>query len=673
MTTLWVSLLLVPAVSLAMDVPTSLRVQDGQLSCPPYDCSVPLQEGQRWQMRSEGELSMAQRMADKTPLTTALLSSDIIDIPAYSGKPIRILIEIDNEGFIQTSRLISHAEPILLVGIPETKLIDFIEFYEGKNIRDKVKVGDPEPGYVNVDMITGATVTALVADQTLLTAARQVAVALEILEGSALTEAELTDAYEPKSWQALLDMGAIGNLYISQQEMGLPPSDEPWLDLYWADLVHPMIGRNLLGDSTYNWLMGKLKPGESALMIAGRGSSSFKGSGFVRGGIYDRFHLEQGLNSFSFHDLDYENLYSVEAEDAPKFKEKGIFIVRDGNYDRTNAWDMVFLASRLTGETALSKEFQTFRHEFQFPDELMLRRMSLVEQVWRDKSLSIAGYIALWLFVISVFSFRKKIADNKKLLNALHNSVLVTSILVLGFYFRSQPSVVNVFTIFDLIFRNGNWSTFFTDPYLSTGWILIFITTLIWGRSLFCGWLCPYGAIQELLFKVRIAITPFRKSIEPPDHVMKWLRPMRYVIFLVLFSTALFSIGLAEKMAEIEPFKTTWNVGVFNRSAGFVAYWWLLIVLGLLTERFFCRFLCPLGASLALFSRFPMLRIPRRNFCNQCQVCAKGCGPKAIDKKGQIDPAECLGCLECMNSMQDPKRCPPLIKQEIWDKYEVHE
>ncbi|MBW2714063.1 MAG: 4Fe-4S binding protein, partial [Deltaproteobacteria bacterium] len=584
MTMLLAFLLLSVPAARAVDVPTSLQVQDGKLSCPPYDCSVPLKEGQRWEMRHEGGFFMAQRMEGDNALTTVLLSSDIIDIPAYSGKPIRILIEIDNEGFIHTSRLISHAEPSLLVGIPEIKRIQLIEFYEGKNIRDKVKVGDPEPGYVNVDMITGATVTALVADQTLLTAARQAAVALGILEGSALTEAELTDTFEPKTWQELLDMGAIGNLTIRHEEMHLPESDKPWLDLYWADLVHPMIGRNLLGDSTYNWLMGKLKPGESALMIAGRGESSFKGSGFVRGGIYDRFHLEQGLNSFSFHDLDYENLYTIEADDAPKFKEKGIFVIRDGNYDRTSSWEMVFLASRLTGETALSKEFQTFRQETLFPDDLMLRKMSLAEQVWRDKSLSIAGYIALWMFVITVFSFRKRISDNKKLLNALHNTVLVTSIVVIGIYFRSQPSVVNVFTIFDLIFKGGNWSTFLTDPYLSSGWILIFITTLIWGRSLFCGWLCPYGAIQELLFKVRVAVTPFTKSIEPPAHILKWLRPMRYVIFFVLFATALFSIELAEKLAEIEPFKTTWNVGVFNRSAGFVAYWWLLIALGLMTE-----------------------------------------------------------------------------------------
>ena len=301
----------------------------------------------------------------------------------------------------------------------------------------------------------------------------------------------------------------------------------------------------------------------------------------------------------------------------------------------------------------------------------VIHELSLVAKVWQEKKLSIALYTMLWWFVIHCFAFRKQLATNKRALEWTHDLTLVVSIVALGFYLKGQPSVVNVFAIFGIAFRQGSWDTFLAEPYLAVGWVFIAATILVWGRSLFCGWLCPYGALQELIFKLRIRLTPYKKSVEFPEKVRAALKPLRYVIFLGLFSVSLFSIELAETLAEIEPFKTTWNVGVFNRSAPFVIYWFGLLLAGLVTERFFCRYLCPLGAALAIFSRYPFKPIPRRNYCAKCQICARGCAPKAIDGVGRVHSAECLGCLECINSMRDAEKCPPLIKEEIWAKYEA--
>jgi NosR/NirI family nitrous oxide reductase transcriptional regulator len=648
-----------------------LRLEGGNLSCLPRDCSIPLEAGEELRRYADSIYPVYQRVAGDEVLGFYFLSSDVVEIVAYSGKPIYILVGMNPEGIIREARLIAHSEPILLIGIPEQRLVDFIEFYEGKNIRDKINVGEPEDGFLNVDMITGATVTALVADKTLMTAARLVAIDQGFLAEGTLSRDTITDEFVPMSWSELVESGAIGRLTILQEEMDLPAGDEPWLDLYFADLIQPSVGRNLLGDRTYDWLMGILGPDESALMIAGRGSWSFKGSGFVRGGIYDRFHVEQGLHSFDFKDLDYENLYGIEAEGAPHFKERGIFVLRDAAYDRTSPWEMVVLSSRLTGETAVSKVFKSFRGEYQLPKRFIVRNLSLVAKVWQEKKYMIVVYLVLWWFVIHCFTFRKKLASNLHALEWVHNGTLLLSVLLLGLYLQAQPSVVNVFAIFGIALREGSWEPFLADPYLALGWVLIAATTFIWGRSLFCGWLCPYGALQELLIKLRIRLTPFKKSLEFPPKLRAALKPLRYAIFLLLFSISLFSIETAEVLAEVEPFKTTWNVGVLNRSAPFVAYWFALILAALIMERFFCRYLCPLGAALALFSRFPIKPIPRRNYCSQCKVCNRGCAPHAIDTEGRINPAECLGCFECINSMRDPEICPPLLKIEIWNEYEA--
>ena len=665
------ALVLFSQPSTAEDEGVELRLEGGNLSCLPRDCSIALEAGEELRRYADSIYPVYERVAGDEVLGFYFLSADVIEIVAYSGKPIYILVGMDPDGNINEARLIAHSEPILLVGIPEQRLVDFIEFYEGKNIRDKISVGEPEEGFLNVDMITGATVTALVADKTVMTAARLVAIDQGFLAAGALERNAITDEFVPMSWSELVESGAVGRLTILQEDMHLPAGDEPWLDLYFADLIQPTIGRNLLGDRTYDWLMGILGPDESALMIAGRGSWSFKGSGFVRGGIYDRFHVEQGLHSFNFKDLDYENLYSVEAEGAPKFKERGIFILRDAAYDRTSPWEMVVLASRLTGETAVSKVFETFRGEYQLPKRFIIRNLSLVAKVWQEKKYMIIVYLVLWWFVIHCFTYRKKLASNLHALEWAHNGTLVLSVVLLGLYLQAQPSVVNVFAIFGIAFREGSWEPFLADPYLALGWVLIAATTFIWGRSLFCGWLCPYGAVQELLIKLRIRLTPFKKSYEFPPKLRAALKPLRYVIFLLLFSISLFSIETAEVLAEIEPFKTTWNVGVLNRSSPFVVYWFALILAALVMERFFCRYLCPLGAGLALFSRFPVKPIPRRNYCSKCKVCSRGCAPHAIDDEGRINSAECLGCFECINSMRDPKICPPLLKIEIWNEYEV--
>ena len=77
------------------------------------------------------------------------------------------------------------------------------------------------------------------------------------------------------------------------------------------------------------------------------------------------------------------------------------------------------------------------------------------------------------------------------------------------------------------------------------------------------------------------------------------------MIFLGLFGLSLASLSLAEQFAEIEPFKTS-IILKFGRSWPYVAFATLLLGIGLFVERFYCRYLCPLGAALAIPGRIRM-------------------------------------------------------------------
>jgi NosR/NirI family nitrous oxide reductase transcriptional regulator len=97
----------------------------------------------------------------------------------------------------------------------------------------------------------------------------------------------------------------------------MPPSALPYIDLYFGYLNAPAVGRSVLGDAVYQNMMSRLKPGEHAIFMIAHGAGSFKGSGFVRGGIYDRVQVAQDMDSFTFRDQEYLPLYKIEAAGAP--------------------------------------------------------------------------------------------------------------------------------------------------------------------------------------------------------------------------------------------------------------------------------------------------------------------------------------------------------------------
>ena len=102
---------------------------------------------------------------------------------------------------------------------------------------------------------------------------------------------------------------------------------------------------------------------------------------------------------------------------------------------------------------------------------------------------------------------------------------------------------------------------------------------------------------------------------------------------------------------------------MFDRGWVFVAWALALLAAGLFVERFFCRFLCPLGGVLTLLGKFHLVRwLKRRPECgNPCAVCRSSCPIGAIAADGAINENECLQCLDCQVDYYDETVCPPLV------------
>lgn len=177
-----------------------------------------------------------------------------------------------------------------------------------------------------------------------------------------------------------------------------------------------------------------------------------------------------------------------------------------------------------------------------------------------------------------------------------------------------------------------------------------------------CGWLCLFGLIQELLYKI-----PVRK-LAVPAKADKALRYLKYV-FLLLF-VLLFPVILRDEYNVSFPYFCKWvcPVGMLEggipllilnkamRPAAHFLYAWkfaillLLLVLSALIHRPFCKYVCPLGAFYALFQKFSFLRMEvDADACVRCGACTKACNMQ-VEPLREPNSAECIRCGECVSS-----------------------
>jgi len=633
------------------------------LDCGSMPCAAVMPEAKSFRP-VEGAPHWEGLDADGEVVGWVALSTDFVDIKAYSGKPLVTLVGLDPEGTITGARVVHHSEPILLIGIPEQALHDFVDFYAGKRALQRIVVGRAEKeGVVSVDAISGATVTVLAQNQTVLDTARALGAAVGVFEIGEVRTGRFIEETEPWTWVEMLEGHALQNLVVTEAEMGQSDAATPVVDLYFGIIDPPQIGRALLGDRTYEHHIAKLAEGEHLLAIFNRGKGSFKGSAFVRGGIFDRVRIQQGLREITFRDTDYWNMPDIRAEDAPEITEGALFVLRGGRFDPSAPYDLVYLGSRYDHRGAFTRDFREFSATHQVPETLYeadaIASGIPWRQAWGNRWVDAVVLGVYLLAVIAVFGARRYTTASPQRIKQLHLASLVLGFLLVGVGMRAQPSVTQILTAADSSVHEWRWDLFLSEPLIFMLWIFIFGVSLVWGRGVFCGWVCPYGAMTELGFKIsqRLGLS----GIELPDRIHLRLRHLRYVILFVLVAVFLWDSILGERLAEVEPFKSTFLVPAWTRHWGFFAWWIFLLGISLVWYRPFCRYVCPLGGGLALLSSFRPSGPRRRVFCSSCKICTRGCEPRAFRKDGSIDPRECLSCMDCEATYRNESVCPPLV------------
>jgi uncharacterized protein with FMN-binding domain len=184
----------------------------------------------------------------------------------------------------------------------------------------------------------------------------------------------------------------------------------------------------------------------------------------------------------------------------------------------------------------------------------------------------------------------------------------------------------------------------------------VFLVTIVWGRY-FCGFICSFGAMQDLLNAVGKLI-PFKVKI--PEKADKYLKLLKYVVL------AFVAIGVWGFSVTGDVIWSPWTVfGIYSSLSAWSsleyfltlggAFLLLIIIGSLFIERFFCKYLCPLGALFALVSRTRLNPIKRRSEkCGSCKLCTAKCSMSIpLYKYDEVSSGECINCLKCTEVCQN--------------------
>ncbi len=610
-------------------------------------------------------------------------SRQVVQSTGYSAKPLDLLVGLDLAGRITGAALMEHHEPILVIGVTDQDLLEFIGQFVGHDVRDPIGFSEVAEGAKQFDAVSGATISSLVISDAILRSARAIAASRGLL-GAGESDLRFAD-YSEAGWTDLNADGSLVNLRITVGEarraieglggrllpenVPLPDDDRVLLDLF-AGLASPTrVGRNLLGERPLARLLAAGHAGDHLLFVAGSGLYSFKGRRYRKSGHFDRIQLVQGNRTLRFYREDQTSFEALALDDAPELREIAVFRIKpQSGFDPAKPWRLQLLVQGVEQDGQMATAL--FELRYRLPERYQAVESAIAAEDaplwvrnWQHRKLEIAGLAVGLLLLTLILVFQDALASRRQLYLTLRKGFLLYTLIYIGWWAGAQLSVVNVLTFSDAIITDFHWEFFLLEPLIFILWGYVAIAMIFWGRGVFCGWLCPFGALQELLAGLARMMRVPEWRLPFGLHERLW--PIKYVAFFALFALFLYDPASALRAAEIEPFKTVIVLG-FDRAWPFVLYAVLLLLAGLFVTRFFCRYLCPLGAAIALPARLRMFEwLKRRWQCGTpCRICSLRCPVQAIHPEGKINPNECIHCLNCQANYYDTGLCPPLVERQ---------
>ncbi|WP_276153001.1 MULTISPECIES: 4Fe-4S binding protein [unclassified Sulfitobacter] len=610
-------------------------------------------------------------------------------LPGFSGAAINMLVVLDLDGRFLDVQLISHNEPIFVSGLPEKLFYDFFKQYRGHSISETLVVGSPYGGgsegsaLVYLDGVTKGTASVRIAHESILAATLKVV--REKMNGISTGPPAFPnpDHVETLTWEQLVAQGIVTRKQVSNREIEaafagtLWEGDDPqaiedpegrFLDLWIVDLGPPSIAAAVLSKSGFDELQDfmSIATTDEPILVIDTARHGLVTEDFVRNTSPDLIRAQQGGYPIALRDSDVFVDLNAALPDA--LHDGTALILRTDRrlgFDPTAEWSLHIKALRAHGsfQPEIGSVDLTTTHA---APERFFTRIEPIKPAppWVDALRNRQGdLIVLGVFLaglLALLGLRLNRLAGHRHFTAIRLSILMFVIGFIGWWGQGQLSIATPLAVARTALEGGSYGFLLYDPFSLVVWGVTILGFALWGRGLFCGWLCPFGALQEFAHHIgRLLRLP---QIEPSaewDDRLKWLK---YVVLAVLVALLLTAPARLDKAIEVEPFKTAITT-FFIREWYYVAYAVGLLLLSMVLFKGFCRYVCPLGAVMAIGG---LLRgrkwIDRREACGSpCQLCKVKCAYGAIKPTGEIQYSECFQCLDCVTIHDDAAQCVPLI------------
>jgi polyferredoxin len=530
-----------------------------------------------------------------------------------------------------------------------------------------------------LDGVTKATASVRIAHETILAAA--FAVAKDKLQNIASGPPAKPNVshIEDLTWQDLVDQGIATRRVVTNAELQTAFYDTLWqdddpeaqdnpkgiyLDLWVVDIGAPSIAHAVLDNDSLAELehFMSISRHDEPVLIIDAGRHGLVSETFTRNTSPDLIEAHQDGFPISLRDSD------IEVSLKSGIPDKHAMILRTDRrlgFDPTRDWSLSIKAVREHGSFRPEIGTVSFSADHKTPERFYIRETPPVpEAPWvssikaRTVDLVILLVFLTVLFVIQLRFLRGLSAQ--KTFTPIRLTTLAFVVGFIGWWGQGQLSIVTPIGVARSLVEGKSLLFLLYDPFSLLIWIFVIISFFLWGRGLFCGWLCPFGAMQEFMHHLgRLLRLPEIRVPTWLDLQLKWVK---YFVLAGLVFLAFTAPEIGDKAAEIEPFKTAITT-FFIREWYYVAYAVFLLVSSMVLFKGFCRYICPLGAVMAIGG---LVRgrdwIERRAECGSpCQLCKVKCNYSAIKPDGKIAYSECFQCLDCVSIFEDQTRCVPLV------------